>query len=176
MWIDFGCGGSPRGDVNVDQYYDESPHTNQKINPKKIKNFIIGSAEYPPIRDKSVHGVSGYHLIEHTFVPTTCLNAMKQVAQKYMVICVPNHPLISESHKHYYSWSKRSLETLLGEYGEVVYSKTRLMWWNSNRVLKAVSRLPFLALRRLAYHLLNLLFGTEILVVVDVSEGMDQGD
>jgi len=175
MWIDFGCGGSPRGDVNIDRYYEESPDTTQKIHPKEIKNFIIASAEHTPIRDKVAYGSSAFHLIEHLFHPPLCLDDMKRVSTKYIVVCVPNHPLISEHNKHFYSWSQRSLTTLLGQYGKVVYSKTRLMWWNSDRVIKAVSKIPFLALRRLIYHTLNMVIGTEIISIVDVSEDARDG-
>jgi len=169
MWLDLGCANSPRGDVNIDRYYEDSPHTQQQIKPKEIKNFILASAGHTPIRDNAIYGVSGYHLIEHLLIPTDCISDMVRMAKKYLIICVPNHPILSEHHRHFYSWSQRSLETLLGEYGQVVYSRTRLMWWNSDRALKAVSKMPHLALRRLVIHLLNMVLGTEILVIVDVS-------
>ncbi len=169
MWLDLGCGGSPRGDVNLDLFQGTSPHTVQIIDPKLINNFTSGSAEYLPYKDNSFWVVSGYHLIEHLLEPTKCLVDMTRVAKKYLIIGVPNHPLMREHHNHYYSWSKQSLETLLGEYGEIVYSVTRMMWWNSDKMLKVIAKLPFLVLRRLAYHTLNFLFGTEIIVIVDVS-------
>lgn len=169
MWLDLGCGGSPRGDVNLDLFTDDdSPHTTQLIDPKEINNFVIGSADLLSFRTNSMWGVSGYHLIEHLLVPTTCLADMARVAIKWLIIAVPNHPMFTEHHSHYYSWSKVSLEALLSEYGEVVYSETRFMWWNSKRVLRIIKKIPILAFRRIAYHLLNFLFGLEIIVVVEL--------
>ena len=47
MWLDLGCGGSPRGQVNLDLFYgDKTPHTVQIIDPKEIKNFTIVSVIY----------------------------------------------------------------------------------------------------------------------------------
>jgi len=175
-WLDIGCGGMPKGTVNLDLFQGESPHTTQVINPKEINNFTNGSAGFLPYRDKSCRIVSGYHLIEHSLIPTVWLAEMVRVCKKYLVIVVPNHPRMMEHHTHYYSWSKKSLENLLSEYGEVIYSKTRLMWWNSDRLLKAISKVPFLILRRRVYHVLNFLFGMEIVVMVDVTRGKQNGN
>lgn len=53
MILDVGCGGSPKGDVNLDQFYDDSPHTTKKIEPKQTLHFIIADAHRIPVRDKA---------------------------------------------------------------------------------------------------------------------------
>jgi hypothetical protein len=170
MWLDLGCGGSPRGDVNLDLFFGDSPHTVQKIDHRKISNFSIGDATVLPYRDNVFKVVSAYHLVEHLPVPTNCIKEMARVSSKYVIIVVPNHPIMREHHEHLYSWSRSSMESLCKRYGKVVYSQIRLMWWNSDKALKAVNRLPFLALRRLAYHVLNQLMGMEIVTIFEVAQ------
>lgn len=170
MWLDLGCGGSPRGDVNLDLFFGESPHTIQKIDHKKINNFSIGDATILPYRDDVFNVVSAYHLIEHLLVPTDCIKEMARVSSKYVIIVVPNHPIMKEHHEHLYSWSRSALESLCKRYGTMRYSTVRVMWWNSDKILRAVKRLPFLALRRVAYHGLNLLFGMEIVAIFEVNQ------
>lgn len=165
-----GCGGSPRGNYNLDLFHEVSPHTVQKIEPKKISNFTIGDASILPYRDNVFNVVSAYHLAEHILKVTDLFEEMARVSSKYVVVVVPNHPIMKEHHEHLYSWSKTSLESLLKNYGTVRYSTVRLMWWNSKKLLRVVRRMPFLALRRLVYHFLNLLFGMEIVVVIEVDQ------
>lgn len=169
LWLDLGCGGSPKGDINIDLYMLNSPCTNQKILPSRIPNFIQASVGFSPIRDGSMYGVKAYHLIEHSTEPTEWIEEMVRIAQKWVIIAVPNNPVVSEHSTHFYSWSKTSLTNLMSLYGEVKYCQTRFMWWNSDTVFGLVSRIPVLALRRLIYHTLNRLFGLEIVIVVDVS-------
>lgn len=172
MWLDLGCGGSPRGNFNLDLFHGDSPHTVQKIDAKKINNFTLGDASILPYRDNMFVIVSAYHLIEHLLVPTDCIKEMVRVSSKYVVVVVPNHPIMNEHHEHMYSWSKSSLECLLSSYGKLVYSDIRLIWWNSRKAFGMIERIRGLMLRRLLYRMLDKLFGTERIVIIEVDKNV----
>ncbi len=111
--LDVGCGHIPKGDINVDLYYDDTPHMKMKINPKNIKNFIISSGLYLPIRDKIFNVVYSSHVLEHIEIPPFFIIEQKRVSKKYVIIKIPNEPKVIEHKKHLYCWSKSSLGNLL---------------------------------------------------------------
>lgn len=114
--LDIGCGGNPKGDVNLDLFYDESPHTVKKIEAKHIPNFVLGSARYLPFRGRCFDESVVSHLLEHVPVPTEVLGEIGRVTKDRVLIAVPNNPLITEHREHLYSWSKTSLGNLLRKF------------------------------------------------------------
>jgi len=110
MIIDIGCGGRPKGDVNIDLFYDISPHTVFKINPRKIRNFIIADAHHLPIRSNSFDLAICHHVLEHLINPAQALEEIRRIAKS-----VFNSPII-EHEKHLYTWSETSIRNLLSLY------------------------------------------------------------
>jgi len=87
--LDVGCGTNPTGDVNVDLYTDFSPHTGdqlhpdtfQKIEPKRISNFIKAEGCHLPFRNDSFEEVYSSHLIEHIKAPLMFLKELARVTR-----------------------------------------------------------------------------------------------
>ncbi len=94
--LDVGCGASPKGDVNVDLYVGYTPHTGdqvnsetfQKIEPKKINNFVRADGCHLPFRDCSFNEVFSSHLIEHVVNPFVLVKEMVRVVKYEKVIVI----------------------------------------------------------------------------------------
>lgn len=114
MILDVGCGGSPKGDVNCDLFFGESPHTTQTIT--KAPNFIRCDAEKLPFRDESFPCVYSGGCVEHLKHPYSAIEEFSRVSQKWVYIKVPNSPgMVMQRKCHLYAWDATTLENLLRE-------------------------------------------------------------
>lgn len=92
MILDVGCGTSPKGHVNIDLCINEESHTfsRDKINPKRIPNFIKADAHYLPIKNNSFNTVCSHHLIEHLDNPTKAILEMLRVCSNEVILVIPH--------------------------------------------------------------------------------------
>jgi len=151
MILDVGCGGRPRGHVNIDLYHGESPHTVKPIDPRSIENFIIADAHRLPLRSDSFSLVICDHVLEHLERPWEALAEFRRVAEG-LLIRVPNAPL-EERREHLYTWTRDSFHSLLSRF----YSSVRIAY--RNRLRMGYSRLygyPLIG------HILRALFPIEL--------------
>ena len=145
MRLDVGCGGDPKGDVNIDLYWGESPHTARYIDPRGIKNFVIADAHHLPFRDDCFTSIVCDNVLEHLEKPWEALKEFSRVAGEALII-VPNNPVLREREEHLYTWTPVSLRNLLSRfYGAVdVYAYTRMGDVKRSRLFKLCLRLPVL--------------------------------
>lgn len=112
MILDIGCGTSPHGNVNLDILI--TTHEKEKyIKFKKIDNFIIGDCCNLPLRKELFNIVYASHVLEHLIRPDLGLEEMKRVSNNKVIIRVPNNPVNVEWIRHYFTWSKTSLNNYL---------------------------------------------------------------
>jgi len=161
--LDIGCGASPIGTVNMDLFYDKSPHTPNAINPRRYRNFIIGDACHLPFKSTSFEVVHASHLLEHLPVPTNCIIEVNRVTKKYAIFKVPNNPSITEYHEHLYSWSIYSFRTLLKRFFPIVNvrTNTNLVNFQKRQIFKFINRI--FPLRRALLRFLSKILALELL-------------
>lgn len=114
--LDVGCGKIGKGDVNIDLFVGETPHSDVDfIKPKKIKNFIKADAFYLPFRDNSFSLVHASHVLEHLPEPLKALSEFKRVSNEVVVIKVPHANFYrgEEFREHIFSWNRYSLKNLV---------------------------------------------------------------
>jgi len=145
MIIDIGCGGRPKGDVNIDLFFKENPHTVFKIEPRKIRNFIIADAHQLPIRSNSFDLAICHHVLEHLINPAQALREMKRIA-KSVFIKIPNSP-IREHEKHLYTWSETSIRNLLSLYFNHVetWMDSSIYEIRRSRIIKLIAKMKVLS-------------------------------
>lgn len=164
MILDVGCGEEYRGDVNLDLFMYDSPHTIQCINPKYIPYFINGDAHHLPIRDNVFNIVYSSNVIEHLDYPLDALKEMNRVSKNEIIVIVPNNPIIKEFDEHLYSWSLTSFTNLLNR----VMKVKRVSVLNSGVglklrfVIRLLEYLPF-AMRRRAFRWISKLYENELI-------------
>lgn len=165
MNIDIGCGGSPKGDVNIDLFYKKSPHTSMIIKPKKIKNFVIADANKIPFRNEVFYCVYCFHVLEHLINPTNCLKEIKRIMKFMVIFKVPNNPILIEYHKHLYSWSITSFNNLLMNFFESVevYTSTNLENFRKRRILRILKKIP--SIERIILRFLSKILAMEIIAI-----------
>jgi len=114
--LDVGCGSDPKGDVNVDLFVDPIQRWGQRIDPKKIKNFVFADAHYLPFRDESFQIVYSSHLLEHCLHPLKVLEEFHRVSKAIVYLEVPygdRYP--DDCPSHLYSWTMKSFQHLLSK-------------------------------------------------------------
>jgi len=160
--LDIGCGASPIGTVNMDLFYDVSPHTPKKINPRRCRNFIIGDACNLPFKSSSFEIIHASHILEHLSVPTNCIIEVKRVTKKYAIFKVPNNPSVTEYHEHLYSWSIYSFRTLLKLFFPIVNvrTNTNLVKFQKRKIFKIINKI--FPLRRALLRFLSKIFALEL--------------
>jgi len=117
--LDVGCGENPRGDVNLDCYI-----------PSRIpKNFILGSAEKLPFKEKSFDVIRSSYVIEHLLDPVNFIRQCVDMAKKKVIIITDNSDWLGEiffrlvgsgrifHDEHYYKWSVEYMRNLLKRLG-----------------------------------------------------------
>lgn len=171
--LDVGCGGEPKGDVNLDLFlFEDSPHTSQRIEPREIPNFILGDATALPIRDKTFDEVYCFHVLEHLFHPIACIEEMKRVSRSNVTIKVPNNPVMKEHREHLYSWSKSSLSNLISHFMEVNKIEATSFYLRSRdrKVVRLLSMIPWFQIRRKVFQLYSGFLGFELIAYCSVIE------
>jgi len=165
MILDIGCGASPIGNVNLDLFYRNSPHTHKPINPRNCQNFVIGDANVLPFRSDSFNTVHAAHLIEHLLIPTNCIDETRRVTRKYAIFKVPNNPPLSEYHEHLYSWSLSSLRALLSKYFPqvTVRTNTNLENFQKRTIYKILNKI--FPIERASLRFLSKTLAVELLAV-----------
>lgn len=113
--LDVGCGSNPKGDVNVDLFVEPIQRAEkQRINPKKIKNFVFADAHYLPFRDDIFQVVYSSHLLEHCLHPFTVLKEYRRVSKAIVYLEVPYGDRYPDDCPHHlYSWTMKSFQHLL---------------------------------------------------------------
>lgn len=115
--LDVGCGDSPKGEVNCDLFTGRTPHIMgyHHIDPKKIPNFVLCSAEQLPFRDDAFDIVNASEILEHLINPSCLLTEMRRVSRESVTLDVPNLRRLTpeENPYHLYTWSRKSLHNLL---------------------------------------------------------------
>ncbi len=124
--LDVGCGGRPRGTINIDCYV-----------PNPIpQNLILADAELPlPILNKSIDKVVSYYSIEHVVSPSNLLHDFARVARKQIHVVTDNSDWTGEiifrllgrgrifHDEHCYKWSVEYFANLINRLG---YSNSRV--------------------------------------------------
>lgn len=124
MILDVGCGGDPRGDVNIDLFPEGNPahlssHEWMKETPQ---NFIKADASCLPFRDKVFTLVYARMVLEHMLNPFDVLKEWRRVASVVYVL-VPNSRLgFNFTKGHLYSWDCQTLSNLMAS----VFTKTKV--------------------------------------------------
>jgi SAM-dependent methyltransferase len=78
--LDVGCGGVPRGEVNVDtQRYS-----------KLIRNFVAADCEHLPFKDNVFRVVTCFHVLEHLADPFRGLSELVRVSFWKIIIKCPH--------------------------------------------------------------------------------------
>jgi 2-polyprenyl-3-methyl-5-hydroxy-6-metoxy-1,4-benzoquinol methylase len=103
LTLDVGCGGYPRGDVNID------------IRLKKgVPNFVLSDAHHLPFRTETFGFVYCSHVLEHCLNPCKVLEEIERVVNGKVVIKVPNMGVWdARDSSHIYSWTKYSFQSFL---------------------------------------------------------------
>jgi len=118
--LDIRCGENAKDNVNIDCYI-----------PKKIPvNFVLGSAERLPFKEKSFDCVRSSYLIEHLLDPVNFIQNCTKIATKKIVIITDNSDWLGELYfrlvgsgrifhaEHCYKWSVEYMRTLLSRLGK----------------------------------------------------------
>ena len=113
--LDVGCGGKPRGDVNVDLYPDGYHYI--KVDKQKTRNFVKADGQKLPFKNGCFRVVVSSHLLEHMEHPLTVLQEWSRVASAKVVVTVPclteGRNVAGDSRAHLYTWSAVSLRNLM---------------------------------------------------------------
>jgi hypothetical protein len=94
--LDCGCGSRPRGDVNVDFFkggwnrQEADQDKGEFVNPKKISNYVVASAEYLPFREGVFDLVYSSHTIEHVPEPFRMFRELVRVSKRKVVVKCPH--------------------------------------------------------------------------------------
>ncbi len=90
MIIDIGCGNTSHGIVGVDLFEGYCYDDIKKVYPEMdVKNPIMASAEYLPIRNKVFRVSMSYEVLEHVESPAIMIKEMKRISNK-IVVSTPN--------------------------------------------------------------------------------------
>lgn len=99
MKLDVGCGMNPQGDVNIDvsvkpSVYRKTEGSAPRIEPKRISNFVLASAEHLPFKNECFNEVICDSAIEHLKSPYKLLREVYRVCQwNGLIIIVTVHRL-----------------------------------------------------------------------------------
>lgn len=94
--LDVGCGSRPKGDVNVDffkggwNHQEADQDRGEYVNPQKISNYIVASAEYLPFKDGCFDVVLSSHTIEHVPDPFKMLGELVRVGCRKIIVKCPH--------------------------------------------------------------------------------------
>lgn len=94
--LDCGCGSRPKGDVNVDcfrggwNHQEADQDRGEFVNPKKISNYVVASAEYLPFCDGVFDLVYSSHTIEHVPDPFKMFRELVRVSNRKVVVKCPD--------------------------------------------------------------------------------------
>lgn len=117
--LDVGCGGHPKGDVNVDIYA-----------PSNIpNNFILASAEYLPFKKNIFDLVYSSYVIEHCLNPAQFIEDQVRCSKEKVLIIADNCEWIGDDwcritgngrifhDEHCYAWTVEYLDNLIRRMG-----------------------------------------------------------
>lgn len=104
--------------------------------------FRVMRAEQLQFGDDQFDLVAATEVLEHVPEPRRVLSEMARVARRHLLVSVPREPLwralnvargayvreLGNTPGHLNHWSRRSFESLLGGYGEVVQSRSPFPW------------------------------------------------
>jgi SAM-dependent methyltransferase len=120
--LDVGCGGTFKGDVNVDLYANPTEHRPNYLIMKKIPNFVLADAQHLPFRNKTFDEVTSSHVIEHVEKPMLMVKEMCRISKEYVNIRCPHRLWLgsrlfrrNKGHKHRgfnASWFKQAFANL----------------------------------------------------------------
>lgn len=94
--LDVGCGSNPKGEVNVDFFragwnkQEADQDKGEYVNPHKIPNFVVASAEYLPFRENVFDAVYSSHTIEHVKNPFLMFSELARVSRRKVVVKCPH--------------------------------------------------------------------------------------
>jgi 2-polyprenyl-3-methyl-5-hydroxy-6-metoxy-1,4-benzoquinol methylase len=104
--------------------------------------FRAQAAEELPFADGEFELAAAIEVLEHVPDPRRTLAEMTRVADRHMLVSVPREPLwralnvargayvreLGNTPGHVNHWSRRAFERLLGEYGEIVATRSPFPW------------------------------------------------
>src|SRR5512147_3090008 len=105
--LDVGCGSRFKGDVNTDIFgggwnrQEADQCRGEFVDPHKIPNFIVASAEFLPFMENSFDVVLSSHTIEHVSNPFRMLAELVRVSKRKVVVKCP-HRLGSGAHRPFH--------------------------------------------------------------------------
>jgi len=111
--LDIGCGGTPRGHVNIDAYPDNREQCSKPWDPRNVRNFIRADAHSLPLRSDAFTNIVCSHVIEHTFNPLQMLTEMKRVCKGPIEILTPSEFDVGKTATHYYTWNPHTMKNLM---------------------------------------------------------------
>lgn len=96
MILDVGCGSRPKGDVNVDFFkggwnrQEADQDKGEFVDPKKISNYVVASAEFLPFKSGVFDVVYSSHTIEHVINPFRMFSELVRVSCRKVVVKGPH--------------------------------------------------------------------------------------
>ena len=94
--LDVGCGSRPSGDVNVDFFrggwnrQEADQDVGEFVDPKRISNYVVASAEFLPFIDGAFDMVYSSHTIEHVHNPFGMFRELLRVSRGKVVVKCPH--------------------------------------------------------------------------------------
>lgn len=94
--LDVGCGSRYKGDVNTDIFrggwnrQESDQERGEFVDPHKIQNFVVASAEALPFRENCFDVVLSSHTIEHVSNPFRMLAELVRVTKRKVIIKCPH--------------------------------------------------------------------------------------
>lgn len=124
MMLDIGCGARAQGDVNLDLFVKSEFHRSGDrvgdkrvtIDPKRIKNFVLGHALHLPFRDHCIETVYSHHVIEHIADPFRFLYECVRVASRKVIIICPHRYAKNQPKSHIHFFGGRSFSEVLRQF------------------------------------------------------------
>lgn len=115
MILDVGCGGSPKGDVNVDGFPFDRGQYYADYNMKKIRMFIWSMGEYLPFKNNTFEKVSCRHVLEHVPDPLKFLKELNRILIEggELLILVPSEFRNNYTKTHLFTWCPDTLKNLI---------------------------------------------------------------
>jgi ubiquinone/menaquinone biosynthesis C-methylase UbiE len=132
--LDVGCGGKPRGRVNVEPYVarsEERQTDDQPLVKRAIPNLVVACAEYLPFKDEVFDSVFSSETIEHVNSPWLMLKELVRISRSRITLIVPFYlgDYIAHNPWHKHSFNKKTVLAALHKLGcrniEMLYTKFR---------------------------------------------------
>lgn len=113
--LDVGCGGSPRGDINVDGFPFDRGQYYADYDMKNIKMFVWSIGECLPFKDNVFNKVSCRHVLEHVPNPLKFLKELNRILvdKGELLILVPSEFRNNYTKSHLFTWCPNTLNNLV---------------------------------------------------------------